>query len=142
MVLVTLYHVLGTVHNRSIPDRIAGRNIALGCSDMRLCIGLIADVNTKLICQSVHVWIVRIVAGTDGIDVELFHHLQIRRNIFFRDRTSVLVICFMTVCTAEHDLFTVDLYLLLTCIVDICFADLAESDSLNSRLNDIAVFIF
>ena len=48
----------------------------------------------------------------------------------------------MTVCTTEHDLFTVDLYLFLTCFVDICFADLAESDSLNSRLNDIAVFIF
>ena len=81
-------------------------------------------------------------AGTDRIDIELFHHLQIRRNIFFGDCTSVLVICFMTVCTTEHDLFTVDLYLFLTCFVDICFADLAESDSLNSGLHDIAVFIF
>ena len=142
MVFIALYHILGAVHNGSIPDRISGRDVAACRTDVGLCIRLITDINTQLICQSVHIWIVRIMAGTDRIDIELFHHLQIGCDIFSGDSSSVLVICFMTVCTTEHDLFTVDLYLFLTCFVDICFADLAESDSLNSGLHDIAVFIF
>ena len=83
MVFIALYHILGAVHNGSIPDRISGRNVAACRTDVGLCIRLITDINTQLICQSVHIWIVRIMAGTDRIDIELLHHLQVGCDIFF-----------------------------------------------------------
>ena len=93
---------------------------------MRLYVCLIHDVNTILITEFIERRIVRIMRSTDGIDVQLFHQLNVFSHILFRQIPSILRIVLMTVHTGDcNDLAVYT----KSCIVCICIGDLHFTES-------------
>ena len=105
---------------------------------VRFDIGFTDQINTILITQIVPFRIIRIMTGTDCIQIILFHNLNILNHPF----TTYIIPCqrihFMTVCSFKQHRFTVHPYL-----SQIFFQlDFPESDTLRDNLQYLTGSIF
>ena len=99
------------------------------------------DIQAQLVRQLISELILRIVSRTDGIDIELLHHLQIADDFFLTERTACVHLRFVAVHTTEDNFFSIDLDLLLIVFVDNHLIDLAEANALASGFNHIALAV-
>ena len=96
MVLVSLVHGIGTIQHHSLPLRLVVRNyIGIVLSKfchipgaMALQVSLVDHVNAELIAKPIDHRCVRVMAGTDGIDIVLLHGSQILTKLCLRYASS------------------------------------------------------
>ena len=89
---------------------------------MRLHVGLIHDINTVAVTERIPERIVRIMAGSDRIDIKLFHDLDITDHILLRNHISIIRIHLMSVDTLDEHRLAVHLE------IGTLNADIAETD--------------
>ena len=115
MILVSLIHGICTVKHHIQPFRFVVRhNISIifcklchipGTVRFQIC--LIDHVDSVLVTELIDQRCIRIMTGTDCIDIVLFHDLKVFAKLFFGDMTSAHRAEFMTVDTLEYDTFAV-----------------------------------
>ena len=74
MVAVADDHAARTVHNGLRPHRVAARHI-LAAHTMRFHVAFIHHVKAVFIAKLIEKRIVRVMAGTDGVDIRLLHEV-------------------------------------------------------------------
>ena len=115
MILVSLIHGVCTVKQHIQPFRFVMRN-DIGIVFCKLCcipgtvgfqICLIDHIDSVLIAEFIDQRCIRIMTGTDRVNIVLFHSLEVFAKLFFGDMTSAHRTEFMTVHTLEYDTFAV-----------------------------------
>ena len=89
---------------------------------MSLEIGFIHHIQTILITQIIYIRIIRIMAGPDGIEVELLHQSEVRLHFSPRYALAAEFTMVMPVHAIKLDRHTVDKQLL------ILYLNIAETD--------------
>ena len=115
MILISLIHGVCTVKHHIQPFRFVMRNdigivfCKLCCvpGTMRFQICLIDHIDSILIAEFIDQRCIRIMAGTDRIDIVLLHDLKVFAKLFFGNMTSAHRTEFMTVDTLEYDTFSI-----------------------------------
>ena len=64
---------------------------------MSLKVSLIHDIETVLVTQVIYIRIIRIVTGSDGVEVELLHKPYIRLHLLTGDALAAILAMVMTV---------------------------------------------
>ena len=72
-------------------------------------VGFVAGVQAVVVVHGVHLGLVGIVRGADGVDVVLLHERYVAKHFVGRGGTAVKRRCVVTVHTLEHDALTVDI---------------------------------
>ena len=115
MILVSLIHGVCTVKHHIQPFRFVMRH-DIGIVFCKLCdipgtmrfqICLIDHIDSVFVTELIDQGSIRIMTGTDRIDIVLFHDLKVFAKLFFGDMTSAYRAEFMTVHTLEYDTFAV-----------------------------------
>ena len=102
---------------------------------MALDVGLGSDIDAVFVAEVVPTWVVRIVAGAVGIDIKLFHHLDILNHAFDADNITSIRVKLVTVNTLDEYWLSVDKQL---ATLDF---DLAEADALRDALEELAAIV-
>ena len=85
MIVLHLYVVLIAFQNLLSKLRFLGSSIVAILEAVALLVGLCCDINTIFITKVVPYWGVRIVASTNGIDVQALHNLDILNHALARN---------------------------------------------------------
>ena len=106
MVAVAQHHSVDAVHKggnprRHVADRLVG---------MVFEVGLIHRIKSEVIEHGVHLGRVRIMGGTDGIDVVLLHQQHVTQHRLYRHGTAVEGVRIVSVRTLEEHALAVDVY--------------------------------
>ena len=115
MVFVSLVHGIYTIKHHIQPFRFVMRhNIGVILrkfsnipGTMRFKVCLIDHIDSVFIAELIDQGCIRIMAGTDCIDVVLFHDLKVFAKLFFGHVSSTHRAEFMTVYALEYDTFSV-----------------------------------
>ena len=75
---------------------------------MAFDIGFCGDVESVLVAEFIPAWVVGIVAGTNGIDVQLLHDADVLNHAFNAHHIAAVWVQFMTVGTLDEYGFAVD----------------------------------
>ena len=113
--------------------RVAGQRAGTIHHAVSLKIGLGHQINTIFITQVIPAWVIGIVAGTDRIDIHLFHDSDILNHTLQRNHISAVGVHLMTVGTLYKDRLTIDQQLAVT------YLHLTESHLLRNDLNHLSV---
>ena len=115
MVLVSLVHGIGTVQHHSQPFGLIVRNY-IGIVLSEFChipgavafqVGLVDHVKTELIAKPIDHGCIRVMTGTDGIDVVLLHGSQVLAKFCLRYASSCNGTELMAVHAFEYNSFAV-----------------------------------
>ena len=74
-----------------------------------VCLGYY--IQTVLVAQVIPTVVVRVMAGTHGVDIEFFHHFDILQHTFGRNHITAVRVHFVTVGSFEEYRLSVDEYL-------------------------------
>ena len=97
MVLVALHHTHGSVYIGTGPIRIVGYGVVA----VTFLVGLVHNVQSVIIVESVHLRIIGIVTGTYDVHVVAFVHQNILYHRLHRNGLAILRMYVMTVGTLE-----------------------------------------
>lgn len=125
MVLRTLDHSISELH------LVGEVHIAVA-----LHIGLGEHIDTVFVAEVVEVWVVGIVRGADGVDVDALHVENLLLDFLVRDCAAGLLAEVVTVDTAEQNASAV--YGEGTVIAD---TNLTETDFAAAHINDFIAFL-
>ena len=106
IVLVALQNLLGK-------HRLLGSSIIAILETMTLLVSLSNHIDTILIAELVPAWIIRIVAGTDSVDIQAFHHLDVLNHALHTQNVTAVRVNLMTVGTLDKHRLTIDKELLV-----------------------------
>ena len=106
IVLVTLQNLLGK-------HRLLGSCIIAILETVTLLVSLSYHIDTILIAELVPAWIVRIVAGTDSVDIQALHNLDVLNHALHAQYITSIRVNLMTVGTLDKHRLTVDKELLV-----------------------------
>ena len=118
IVLVTNHHPGHTLHECSGPCVVVGEHSA---TIMSFKIRLIHHIDTILVAQFIYIWIIRIMTGTDRVEIELLHQADISLHFLSGNRLTAEFAMIVTIDTIELHRHTIDQKLL------ILYLDVAES---------------
>ena len=115
MILVSLIHGVCTVQHHIQPFRFVMRHYIgiVFCKfshipgTMRFQVCLIDHIDSVFIAEFIDHGSIRVMTGTDRIDVVLFHDLKVFAKFFFGHVSSTHRTEFMTVYTLEYDTFSI-----------------------------------
>ena len=102
---------------------------------MSLKVSLIHDIETVLVTQVIYIRIIRIVTGSDGVEVELLHKPYIRLHLLTGHALSAILAMVMTVHSVKRHRNAVHEELLAA------YLNFTETDLCASRLNQRALCI-
>ena len=109
VVLITLKHPGGTVHIGVMPRRIVRQLVPVGVDEaVCLKVGLVADVEAVFVAQFQKTRVVRVMAGTDHVDVVLFHDHKVADHVVHRRCVSEDRVAVVAVDALAFDLLAVD----------------------------------
>ena len=100
VVLVALHNLLGKL-------RLLGSSIVAILEAMALLVSLSNHIETILVAEVIPAWIIRIVAGTNGINVQALHHHDILNHALLAYVITFIRIHLMTVGTLQENRLTV-----------------------------------
>ena len=92
-------------------------------------------IESILVTKVIPTGIVRIVTGTNGIDVQLLHHLDVLNHALHRYHIAAVRVQLMTVGTLNQDSFSVDQQL---SVLDF---DMAETNTLANNFQHVFAFL-
>ena len=101
IVLVALQYLLGK-------HRFLGCGIVLIAETVALLVSLSYHIETILIAEVIPTWIIRIVASTNGVDVQTLHNLDVLDHALHADVVACIRIHLMTVRTLDEHRLTID----------------------------------
>ena len=131
VVEITQYHTLITDKVSILVVLTLCQGLVLVTHTVRLDVTLVADIDTVLVAEVVPEWRVRIVAGTNSVDVQLLHNLDITNHILTSYIVARIRVHLMAVGTLDKDRATVHQEL---CVLNL---DLAETNLESGSLNGI-----
>ena len=111
MIVIPTDHSAYSLKMSGLESRIIGKRLLAISHSVRLDVGLIDDIQSITVAKRIPERVIRIVAGTYGIDVQLLHDLYITYHICFRHHISLVRVHLMTVDTLDKDRLSVDLEL-------------------------------
>ena len=103
VVLIGNHVTLLTLNVRLFKGNVLGQRMLLVAHTVTLQVALSSQVDTILIAQVVPTWIVGIVTGTYGIDVQLFHYLDILNHALYTYNVATIRIQLVAVGTLNQD---------------------------------------
>ena len=127
IVLVALHNLLGK-------HRFLGSCIIAILEAVTLLVSLSYHIDTILIAEFVPAWIIRIVAGTDSVDIQALHNLDILNHALHAQYITSIRVNLMTVGTLDEHRLTVDKELL---VLDFHLAETHLDRSHASRLHSV-----
>ena len=105
MVFVPLHQVHSTVDKSPCPRRIAAKTAVIGVM-FNIC--FVPHIKTQFVAKVIKLRSVRVVTGTDGVDIMLFHQLEITEHIFTVYGSAFAGMAFVAVHPAEKHSFAID----------------------------------
>ncbi len=132
MVLVPLEHPLGAVKIGIGPLVTVGKNVPVTHrgGTVGLDVGLVDEVEAEFVAEPRETGVIRIVAGTDGIDVVLFHDHEVVNHMFHGGRRPEVRVAVMAVDALEFDLLPVEVQ---NAVLDLYVAEAeAQGDGLTA----------
>ena len=108
MVEVTAHHTADTRKVGIAENRIVSESLFAISHAVRLDIGLVNHIESIFVAEGVPERVVRIVACSYSIDIQLFHDKNILYHVGLGDHISFVGIEFMAVCTFEQNRLSVD----------------------------------
>ena len=127
IVLVALHNLLGK-------HRLLGSSIIAILETVALLVSLSNHIDTILIAELIPAWIIRIVAGTDSVDIQALHNLDILNHALHAQYVTSIWVNLMTVGTLDKHRLTVDKELL---VLDFHLAETNLDRSHASRLHSV-----
>ena len=108
MVEVATDHAAYTGKVGIAENRIVSESLLAIAHAVRLDIRLVNHIESIFVAEGVPERVVRIVARSYGIDIQLFHDKNILYHVGLGDHISLVGIEFMAVCTFEQNRLSVD----------------------------------
>ena len=109
MVLVPLYHPLGSVQVRLLPERLVAQGLVGTVADaVGLDVGLVDHIETILITQLIPAGHIGIVTGTHGVDVVTFHEQDVLHHGGLGEGVAGVRIVLMAIDALDVDRSAVD----------------------------------
>ena len=107
MIAVTKHHTHLSVNILSFPFRVTTQAVI----GVTLNIGFVHNVDSIVIIQSVHAWVVRIMTRTNRVEVVTFHQQDVFYHAFHGNGFAVNRVSVVSVSTLEHYPLAVDEHL-------------------------------
>ena len=95
IMLVALHNLLGK-------HRLLGSCIIAILETVTLLVGFCYEVDSVFVAEIIPAWVIRIVAGTNGVDVQALHDLDVLNHAFQAYYISSVWVDFMTVGTLDE----------------------------------------
>jgi len=111
VVLVAFHEAFHALHVYILPIRVLGSVDGAIVHGVCLNIGLIHHIKSVFIAQLIKQGGLWVMAGTDGVDIELFHHGEILDEHFTIGNVTVIRMVFMDIDALEQNSLAIDQYL-------------------------------
>ena len=111
MVVTALYVALVAFHVGFGVDWVLGQCLVAIAHSVRFYVSFGYYIQTVLVAKVIPTVVVRVMAGTYGVDIEFFHYLDILQHTFGRNHITAVRVHFVTVGSFEEYRLSVYEYL-------------------------------